>query len=62
MQAFKKYAQEVAASGTGGKYSAMQKKMTANQLKMIQPHQFWDEQPVFKLFDDKPKNDGPIIQ
>ena len=32
-----------------------------NQIKLAKPHQFWDDQPVWKMFDDAPKNDGPII-
>ena len=29
---------------------------------MVQPHQFWDNEPVWKMFSDQPKNDGPIVQ
>lgn len=38
------------------------KKLFENQLKMVQPHQFWDNEPVWKMFSDQPKNDGPIVQ
>jgi hypothetical protein len=38
----------------------MERKRLANQVKMVEPHPFWEEQPVWKMFSETPKRDGPI--
>ena len=45
----------------GARLDPAKKKTLGNQIKLAQPHQFWDDQPVWKMFDEAPKNDGPII-